>query len=362
LNQQTNAIPNRKLQKPRELNPMNQNTIKSIAIACGLTLTLSLMSATSFARGSGHSSRGTGRSGRSMSSRNTFFRQGFDRGFASNRYQNFSMRGRYYGWGYYAPSGYNYGWGWGCYNSPYYYSNTYASYGDNSYGSSYGNSSYGNNSYGNNSYGNNSYGNNYAGNSSNSGSSGIPANAPGPPSTPNPPTVNGVATTPAIPQPAGQPTPAVASTAADSAGQTAPGGDEQTDAAEETSPSTAAAKPTPPAPPAPPTASEQPADAAKPAAPPAPADPLVGTFKANPAKDVQIELTMRADTTFTWKFTAGGKSQTFSGLYDLGPNSLGLTRDGGEKMDGTLERVGTTGFKFRMKGAPSEDPGLTFTR
>ena len=313
---------------------MNRNMTKSIAIACGLTLTLSLMAATSFARGSGHSSRGTGRSGRSMSSR-------FERGFASNRFQNFSMRGRYYGWGYYAPSGYSYGWGWGYSNSPYCYSNTYSSYGYNTYGNS-------------------SYGSNYSANSSDYGNTETSANVPGSPSTPNPPTVNGVAGS-AIPQPAGQPTPAVASTVAQPGGQPAPGNDEQANAEEESS--TTAAKPTPPAPPAPPTLTDggQPTDGAKPVVPPAPADPLVGTFKANPAKDVQIELIMRADTTFTWKFTAAGKSQTFSGLYELGPNSLALTRDGGEKMDGTLERVGTTGFKFRMKGAPSEDPGLSFS-
>ena len=36
--------------------------------------------------------------------------------------------------------------------------------------------------------------------------------------------------------------------------------------------------------------------------------PLSGTWKASPAKGVQIELTLRADKTFTWKFTTNGKS------------------------------------------------------
>jgi Flp pilus assembly protein TadD len=90
--------------------------------------------------------------------------------------------------------------------------------------------------------------------------------------------------------------------------------------------------------------------------------PLSGTWKASPAKGVQIDLTLRPDKTFTWKFTTNGKSQNFSGKYELGDKSLVLTREDGESMDGSFERHGNAGFKFRMKDAEADDPGLDFSR
>jgi hypothetical protein len=90
--------------------------------------------------------------------------------------------------------------------------------------------------------------------------------------------------------------------------------------------------------------------------------PLTGTWKANPTKAVQIEVTLRDDKTFTWKFTTNGKTQSFAGKYVLGDKSLLLTREDGESMDGTLEREKDGSFKFRMKDADSDDPGLTFSR
>jgi tetratricopeptide (TPR) repeat protein len=100
-------------------------------------------------------------------------------------------------------------------------------------------------------------------------------------------------------------------------------------------------------------------EAAKPAAS---NSPLTGTFKANPAKGVQIEVTLRDDKTFTWKFTTNGKTQSFTGKYVLGASSLVLTREDGESMDGNLERGKDGSFKFRMKDADADDPGLTFLR
>jgi hypothetical protein len=89
--------------------------------------------------------------------------------------------------------------------------------------------------------------------------------------------------------------------------------------------------------------------------------PMSGSWKANPAKGIQIELTLRNDKTFTWKFTANGKAQNFSGKYELSDTSLVLTREDGESMDGALER-NANGFKFRMKDTEADDPGLTFSR
>jgi len=93
-----------------------------------------------------------------------------------------------------------------------------------------------------------------------------------------------------------------------------------------------------------------------------PANGLVGTFKASPEQGIQIELTLGDDQAFTWKFIANGKTQRFSGKFTMSPNSLTLTRDDGEAMEGTLERTGNGGFKFRMKNAEADDPGLSFSR
>jgi tetratricopeptide (TPR) repeat protein len=96
--------------------------------------------------------------------------------------------------------------------------------------------------------------------------------------------------------------------------------------------------------------------------PAAPTTPITGTWKATPEKGIQIELTLRDDKTFTWKFSANGKTQIFSGKYQVSAKSLVLTREDGEAMDGALDRDGDGSFKFRMKDADADDPGLTFSR
>ena len=96
--------------------------------------------------------------------------------------------------------------------------------------------------------------------------------------------------------------------------------------------------------------------------PAAPTTPITGTWKATPEKGIQIELTLRDDKTFTWKFSANGKTQNFSGKYQVSAKSLVLTREDGDAMDGALDRDGDGSFKFRMKDADADDPGLTFSR
>jgi tetratricopeptide (TPR) repeat protein len=117
---------------------------------------------------------------------------------------------------------------------------------------------------------------------------------------------------------------------------------------------------------------DEPTSDAKPAAneelvaeargPAAPTTPITGTWKATPEKGILIELTLRDDKTFTWKFSANGKTQNFSGKYQVSAKSLVLTREDGEAMDGTLDRDGDASFKFRMKDADADDPGLNFSR
>jgi hypothetical protein len=96
---------------------------------------------------------------------------------------------------------------------------------------------------------------------------------------------------------------------------------------------------------------------------PVSAPPIAGTWKANPEKKVQIELALRDDGRFNWKFTANGRTKDFSGKYQLNNQDLTLTRDpDGDAMVGTIERTGDNGFRFLMKDAETGDPGLAFTR
>jgi hypothetical protein len=348
---------------------MNRHTIQSIAIACGLALTLSTLAATSFARGSGRSSRGTGHFGRS-----SFNRGNFGHSFNSNRFHNFSQR--YYGWGYYGSSGYSYGWGWGSSNSPYSYGNSY--YGNTSYGNS---NSYGSNSYGNDSYGNTETGTGPTGSPSTpipSNQNAVPSIAAGPNGQPTPVADNAptaaAAPIPAVKlaevKPAGTTTAATTTAATTTAATVATtklsdkkeADDDSDDDDKAGSAGAPAVKSTPTAEKKVGTVANDPATKTAPATPSTPSNPLTGTFKASPAKDVQIELSLKDDKTFAWKFTANGQSQSFSGKYQIGPNSLLLTRNDGEPMDGTLERTGDNSFKFRMKGAESDDPGLSFSR
>ncbi len=90
---------------------------------------------------------------------------------------------------------------------------------------------------------------------------------------------------------------------------------------------------------------------------------LIGAWKADPEKKVHIELALRDDGHFQWKFATNGRSKEFSGKYNLNGQSLALTRDAdGDAMEGTVERTGGNSFLFRMKDAEAGDPGLNFTR
>ncbi len=93
------------------------------------------------------------------------------------------------------------------------------------------------------------------------------------------------------------------------------------------------------------------------------AQALNGTWKSSPAPGVTIEATLKADKHFTWKFTEGGQSKSFSGTYTVQGDNLVLTRDeDGQKMDGTVTMNGDKGFKFRLRNTDPNDPGLEFSK
>ncbi|HEV3299084.1 MAG TPA: tetratricopeptide repeat protein, partial [Planctomycetaceae bacterium] len=90
---------------------------------------------------------------------------------------------------------------------------------------------------------------------------------------------------------------------------------------------------------------------------------LNGAWKSSPAPGVTIEATLHPDKHFTWKFTEGGQTKSFTGTYAVQGDNLVLTRDeDGQKMDGTVTMNGDKGFRFRLRNTDPQDPGLDFTK
>ncbi|MCA9220316.1 MAG: hypothetical protein KDA71_08300 [Planctomycetales bacterium] len=92
----------------------------------------------------------------------------------------------------------------------------------------------------------------------------------------------------------------------------------------------------------------------------APAQPAhVGQWLASLPNDVTVQLTLRADDTFTWTANANGKSSEFSGNYTIDGESLSLTRDtDGQRLAGSITMNPNGGFNFKLDGA--KDNGLDF--
>ena len=88
---------------------------------------------------------------------------------------------------------------------------------------------------------------------------------------------------------------------------------------------------------------------------------IVGNWKAVPDEGIEIDLALRADSTFTWRFTVNDEVKVFTGKYRVDSKSLVLTRQAdGNSMDGTVALCSLNRFQFRIKDAEPEDPGLTF--
>ncbi|WP_417390808.1 hypothetical protein [Gimesia sp.] len=88
---------------------------------------------------------------------------------------------------------------------------------------------------------------------------------------------------------------------------------------------------------------------------------LVGTWQATRPDGAQFELTLAKPDKFIWSFTPPNQpAQKFDGNYTVEKNVLALE---GEKVGSLIGEVtpgnGNT-FNFKILGAPSDDPGLTF--
>jgi tetratricopeptide (TPR) repeat protein len=103
---------------------------------------------------------------------------------------------------------------------------------------------------------------------------------------------------------------------------------------------------------------EEPAEGTKPFSDEA----LVGNWKASREDGSNFDLDLRADKTYTWKFTRDNRNEDFSGTYSTEGSLLVLQRNDGGAMVGSLTPDGDGKFNFKLVGAPEEDAGLTFTR
>ncbi|MFO0953792.1 MAG: hypothetical protein U0835_22075 [Isosphaeraceae bacterium] len=106
------------------------------------------------------------------------------------------------------------------------------------------------------------------------------------------------------------------------------------------------------------------APAAAPAAEPAPpaGATIAGAWKASPAPDTSIVLTIQADGKFTWQVTQKGKARQFGGSSTFGDGILTLAQDAGPALVGHVAWTDASHMNFKIAGDGPGDPGLNFSK
>jgi tetratricopeptide (TPR) repeat protein len=99
-----------------------------------------------------------------------------------------------------------------------------------------------------------------------------------------------------------------------------------------------------------------------PTAAPVTAAALTGTWSAARPDGGKISLSLGGDSKYDWRYTANGKTQDFSGNYQLADNVLILKQGSSPTMVGEVTPLGNSEFNFKLAGNNASDPGLTFTR
>ena len=88
---------------------------------------------------------------------------------------------------------------------------------------------------------------------------------------------------------------------------------------------------------------------------------LVGTWTAHREEGSTIQLTITPDSKFNWRFSQGGRTQSFDGSSSVANNVLVLQRNDGQSMVGRIiPSPQGRGFRFLLVGGPPNDPGLDF--
>jgi tetratricopeptide (TPR) repeat protein len=88
---------------------------------------------------------------------------------------------------------------------------------------------------------------------------------------------------------------------------------------------------------------------------------LVGDWTSRRDDGSTIQVKFTPDSKFTWIYTAGGKTQQFSGTSADANGLLALQRDDGNAMMAHVTAADGGGFRFRVQGGPPKDPGVIFT-
>jgi tetratricopeptide (TPR) repeat protein len=104
------------------------------------------------------------------------------------------------------------------------------------------------------------------------------------------------------------------------------------------------------------------ADASAAAAPATPEIDLVGSWKATSGKDV-IQLTITADSTFTWKAQPDGKpAVALEGTIETAADAIALVSEKQGTMVAKVTPKSADAFEFALPSAPKDTPPLVFTR
>ena len=87
----------------------------------------------------------------------------------------------------------------------------------------------------------------------------------------------------------------------------------------------------------------------------------MGTWKAQPAADLSIALTLQADGQFAWEVDSKGQKQTLTGQAGFKDSTLALLQEEGPPLVGKITEEGGTKFVFTPTGG-QKAPGMTFTK
>jgi tetratricopeptide (TPR) repeat protein len=88
---------------------------------------------------------------------------------------------------------------------------------------------------------------------------------------------------------------------------------------------------------------------------------LVGTWKAKPAPDLSIELTVREDGQFTWDVNTNGQANSIAGEADYADGVLTLTQDDAPALVGKVVNLGEKQFGFELASGP-QSATIQFSR
>jgi tetratricopeptide (TPR) repeat protein len=91
------------------------------------------------------------------------------------------------------------------------------------------------------------------------------------------------------------------------------------------------------------------------------AEQLVGVWTAAGSGGSKFQMTLEKDSSYSWKFTSGKKSDEIKGVYGLEQNNLALEVDDGSVLLAEIALSGNQ-LRFKVVGGEANDPGLTFKK